>query len=56
MQENILNDLVFPSEISGKRTRVKTDGSKLLKVYLQDKFNADKVARFPGHVTSCFAD
>jgi small subunit ribosomal protein S7e len=37
-----LEDLVYPSEISGKRVRVKTDGSRLIKVHLQDKFNSDK--------------
>ena len=32
VHEEILNDLVYPQEITGKRTRVKLDGSKLLKV------------------------
>ncbi|KAI6010497.1 40S ribosomal protein S7 [Pisolithus marmoratus] len=35
VHEKILEDLVFPTEIIGKRTRVATDGSKLLKVYVQ---------------------
>lgn len=30
----ILEDLVFPAEIVGKRIRVKLDGSKLIKVHL----------------------
>nr|ABM55455.1 ribosomal protein S7 [Xenopsylla cheopis] len=30
----ILEDLVFPAEIVGKRTRVKLDGSQLIKVHL----------------------
>jgi small subunit ribosomal protein S7e len=34
VHERILEDLVFPTEIVGKRTRVATDGSKLLKVYV----------------------
>mmetsp|Transcript_4752 Transcript_4752/g.5810 ORF Transcript_4752/g.5810 Transcript_4752/m.5810 type:complete len:189 (+) Transcript_4752:234-800(+) len=40
VQEAILDDIVYPTEIEGKRTRCKVDGSKLLKVYLNDK---DKV-------------
>lgn len=34
VHERILEDLVYPSEITGKRTRVAVDGSKLLKVYV----------------------
>ena len=33
----ILEDLVFPTQIVGKRVRVRTDNSKLLKVYLDPK-------------------
>ncbi len=43
VHDAILGDLVYPTEITGKRTRVKLDGSKLIKVFLQDKFNSDKV-------------
>ncbi|XP_033106421.1 40S ribosomal protein S7-like [Anneissia japonica] len=34
VHENILEDLVFPSEIVGKRMRVKLDGSRIVKVHL----------------------
>lgn len=34
VHENILEDLVYPAEIVGKRTRVKLDGSRLIKVHL----------------------
>ncbi|CAG8476088.1 3241_t:CDS:2 [Funneliformis caledonium] len=37
VHEKYLEDLVFPTEIVGKRTRVKVDGSKIIKVYLDNK-------------------
>jgi hypothetical protein len=37
VHEKMLEDLVFPSEIVGKRTRVAADGSKLIRVYLDAK-------------------
>uniref|UniRef100_A0A7S2RUE9 40S ribosomal protein S7 n=2 Tax=Stramenopiles TaxID=33634 RepID=A0A7S2RUE9_9STRA len=37
VQEGILDDLVFPTEIVGKRTRYKLDGSKQLKVLMNAK-------------------
>eukprot|EP01134_Creolimax_fragrantissima_P001277 CFRG1277T1 len=37
VHDAILEDLVYPTEIVGKRTRVKTDGSKIVKVHLDMK-------------------
>ena len=34
VHEKMLEDLVWPSEIVGKRTRVATDGGKLIRVYV----------------------
>merc|ERR1712228_614602 len=34
VHESILEDLCFPAEIAGKRTRVKLDGPRLMKVHL----------------------
>ena len=37
MHAALLDDLVFPTQIEARRTRYRTDGSKLLKVYLDPK-------------------
>jgi small subunit ribosomal protein S7e len=41
LQDAILDDLVYPTEIIGKRTRVKIDGKRILKVYLENKDQAN---------------
>jgi small subunit ribosomal protein S7e len=49
VQEALLDDIVYPSEITGKRIRVRTDGSRLLKVHLNPKdagSMSDKVDTF----------
>ena len=45
---SILEDLVFPTEIVGKRLRYKSDGSRLLKVHLQqdNKGVSDRIDAF----------
>ncbi|KAI9224084.1 ribosomal protein S7e [Blastocladiella britannica] len=37
VHESILDDLVYPTEIVGKRTKLRVDGSKTTKVYLDKK-------------------
>ena len=37
VHEAILEDLVFPTEITAKRTRIATDGSKLIRCTLDSK-------------------
>lgn len=37
VHDAILDDLVFPAEVSGRRTRVKVDGSKTYKVFLDSR-------------------
>lgn len=37
VHEKLLEDMVYPTEIVGKRTKVKVDGSRLIKIYLDRK-------------------
>merc|ERR1719150_1914270 len=49
VHESILEDVVGPTEIVGKRTRIGVDGSKLMKIYLdpKDKDKEDIEAKLP---------
>merc|ERR1712003_486018 len=45
VQDAILDDIVYPTEIVGKRTRVKTDGKRITKVYLDPRDQANVEGR-----------
>lgn len=45
VQDAILDDLVYPTEIAGKRTRCKVDGSRELRVILESKDQANVEGR-----------
>lgn len=45
MQDAILEDIVYPTEIEGKRTTCKVDGSRVLKIYLESKDQANVEGR-----------
>lgn len=48
VHERILEDLVYPTEITGKRIRYHTDGSKVMKVYVH------VMATLDFHLFICF--
>lgn len=45
VQDAILDDIVYPTEIVGKRTRVKTDGKRIMKVFLDSRDQANVEGR-----------
>lgn len=49
VHEAVLGDLVYPTEIVGKRVRYRLDGSKLLKVRLRPPEAASELSRCLTH-------
>lgn len=45
VQDAILDDIVYPTEIVGKRTRVKTDGKRIVKISLDSRDQANVEGR-----------
>ncbi|CBH14133.1 ribosomal protein S7, putative [Trypanosoma equiperdum] len=45
--ENILNDLIYPCDVVGRRWRYRTDGSKLMKVFLDARDRKRVESRLP---------
>jgi len=51
VHDAILEDLVFPTDIVGKRTRYRLDGSKVLKVHLDRKDQTNQEGRLDTYAT-----
>ncbi|EPY32276.1 small subunit ribosomal protein S7e [Strigomonas culicis] len=45
--ESILNDLIFPCDVVGRRWRCRTDGSKVMKVFLDARDRKKIESRLP---------
>merc|ERR1712037_39648 len=45
VQDSILEDIVYPTEITGKRTRCKVDGRRIIKIFLDSKDQANVEGR-----------
>ncbi|ORC91208.1 putative ribosomal protein S7 [Trypanosoma theileri] len=45
--ENILNDLIYPCDVVGRRWRCRTDGSKVMKVFLDSRDRKRVESRLP---------
>ncbi|EAN83877.1 ribosomal protein S7, putative [Trypanosoma cruzi] len=45
--ENILNDLIYPCDVMGRRWRCRTDGTKVMKVFLDSRDRKRVESRLP---------
>ena len=54
MHDAILEDLCYPSEIVGKRIRIKLDGTRLIKVHLDKAQQTNVEHKVNGVMSVCF--